>query len=227
VAASFGPGRGFQIWDLGSLPGSLPATPKLEALDTETVYGVALWKQDASYYLGAAVFARAGGVNWIEGRIYDVSCIQTSCSGLGTPVWQEILGPQTSGVNFVTFSRSDKTPFLYFGNENRLTGGPQREWLYDVRVPSQPLEVTPDGVCTLFTCPGFPTITPTDYWSWYYQGNPTGFANVGPRRGKFHGQQFYRAGWSIFDVHRLVSIFADGFESGDTSAWMETLGAAP
>ena len=42
-----------------------------------------------------------------------------------------------------------------------------------------------------------------NYWAYYYRPNPTGFNLVAPRAGKFNGEYFYRAGRSIFDIHKL------------------------
>jgi hypothetical protein len=90
---------------------------------------------------------------------------------------------------FITFSRAGSVPFLYFGSDNRCSGGSQREWLYDVRNPAAPHDVTP----------------PTGYWGWYYRGGLTGFNNVMPRMGKFNGSYFYRAGLAILDFHVLTA----------------------
>ena len=79
VVLSSGAQRGFEIYDV-----STPNQPqlKLSALSGTSgtsVYGVALWRSGSSYYLAMR--------NDNEGKIYDVSCITSSCSGLGGPVW--------------------------------------------------------------------------------------------------------------------------------------------
>jgi hypothetical protein len=199
IVFSSGTLSGFEIWDVAD-----PQHPKqvLTGLwdpptclyDRPSVYGVAMWKDDATnkYYLGLRMqkfdCAQQRSVN--EARIYDVSCITGTCTGLGSP-----LNPLTeltldAAYYYVTFSKSGNIPFLYFGSDDRCAGGYQREWLFDVSSPASPHEVTA-------AAPG--------YWSWYYRGSPTGFNYMSPRRGKFNGAYFYRAGLSILDIHHLVT----------------------
>jgi len=192
--------RGFEIWSFANLP-QIPTTPKLSALQDEIVFGVALWRDGSSYYLAIAGFVATPQGQMVEGRIYDVSCIRTSCSGLGAPLWSQRLFPRIVEKNFVTFSRGNGAPYLYFGNENRRGGGPHREFLFEVSNPRGPIDLTPPGTAILQGAE-------TDYWSWYYDGNPTGFGNVAPRRGKFNGTYFYRAGLSLFDIHQVVGAVA-------------------
>lgn len=183
VVLSSGAGGGFEIWNIAN-----PASPqlKLDALTSQRppytpVYGVALWKEGAKYYLALRTH--------VEARIYDVTCITgSSCTGPGTLLWSKAL--DSGAVNFyVTFSRAGSVPFLYFGSDNRCSGSAQREWLYDVRNPAAPHDVTPQ----------------TGYWGWYYRGGLTGFNNVMPRTGKFNGSYFYRAGLAIMDFHVLTA----------------------
>ena len=65
-----------------------------------------------------------------------------------------------------------------------------------------------------------------DYWSSYYDQSTDGLSAVAPHGGQFHGVYFYRGAQTVFDIHRwtgppppTAEIFADGFESGTTSAW--------
>jgi PKD repeat protein len=51
---------------------------------------------------------------------------------------------------------------------------------------------------------GVDTHVTIDYWSYFYRESPTGFNLVAPRAGKFNGDYFYRAGRSIFDVHKWI-----------------------
>jgi hypothetical protein len=189
-------GAGVEIWNVAD-----PTNPRqvLTGLndvpmclyDVRGVYGVAMWKgTNNHYYLGMRTgkydCALQRTVN--EARIYDVSCITGTCSGLGSPIFTQELDSGTP-TYFVTFSRSFSTPFLYYGSDDKCRGGSQREWLFDVTNPASPHDITP----------------PTGYWGWYYRGSPTGFNNVMPRRAKFNNEYLYRAGLSIFDIHRRTT----------------------
>jgi hypothetical protein len=106
------------------------------------------------------------------------------------------------------------------------SGGGRRERLYDVGDPAAPVELGVEAGTVDWPNPGgVPDPYPLDYWSWYYSRSPTGFSLVMPRMGRFAGPYFYRAAWTLFDVHELVvpppdpTLFADGFESGDLGAW--------
>lgn len=192
--------RGVALWDV-----SIPSAPvNLHSgggrfLGDEIIYGVALWKQGSTSYL--ALQTPAGG------RIYNVtSCLSGACSSLPAPIWSQSWSV-SAARQFVTFSRggaSGSTPYLYFGNDNMCSGGPQREWLFDVTTPSAPVE---EGTGLTKTVPddnNNPVVV--NYWSSYYSGNPPGFSFVMPRRGKFNGAFFYRSAWSIFDVHESVNV---------------------
>lgn len=178
VVASSGAGGGFEIWDVSN-----PSAPqlKLDALTTQKppytpVFGVAMWREGSKYYVGLRTHN--------QGRIYDVSCISGTCSGPGNLVWSQNMDSGT--VNFfVTFSRGNSVPYLYFGSDNRCSGGDQREWLFDVSNPAAPHD-----------------LASSNYWGWYYRGNSTGFNNVMPRSGKFYGDHFYRAGLAVLDIHK-------------------------
>jgi hypothetical protein len=188
-----GAGSGFEIWNVAD-----PARPQLALsalndtpacrFDLRSTYGVALWK-DANnhYYVGLRTEKYSCNLqrNVNEARIYDVSCITGTCTGLGNPLFSQELDSGTSSY-FVTFSRSQNTPFLYYGSDDKCRGGSQREWLFDVTNPASPRDITP----------------PTGYWGWYYRGGSTGFNNVMPRRAKFNNEYLYRTGLAIMDVHR-------------------------
>ncbi|HEY4590748.1 MAG TPA: hypothetical protein VII86_16085, partial [Thermoanaerobaculia bacterium] len=185
VVSGGGPSWGVEIWDLRN-----PVVPqlKLSALTDRPVYGVALWKQGATYYLATRTVD--GSTHNLS--IYDVSCIDgISCPGLGAPLSTHAYDGQ--GTEYLDFSRSNGTPFLYLGTDNRCAGDTQHEWLLDVSSPTAPHD-----------------ISPFNYWGWYYRGGPTGFNLVAPRAGKFVGSIFYRGALSIFDYHQRTGIIGGG-----------------
>jgi len=192
VVASSGSSGTFDLWDVGD-----PASPQLKLSQqiAGATNGVALWKQGSVYYLAVRTVTVEGVPARTVHRlsIYDVSCIASSCSALGAPVFAgEFDGGGTA--EFLDFSRSDGgTPFLYLGSDDRCSGGTQREWLLDVSNPASPVDVSP-----------------FNYWGWYYRGGPTGFNSVMPRSGKFVGPVFYRAALSIFDFHQRTGLTGGG-----------------
>lgn len=177
VVTSSGASRGFEIHDFSS-----PASPvqKLKGLTNASVYGVALWRDGSSYYLGAIGDSAL--------NIYDVSCIASACTGLGGPI---ATVPMTLSTReqLLTFSRSGSTPYLYVGSDdNCRSGSPQREFLFDVSNPASPR-----------------SLGGASYFDWYYRGSATGFNRVAPRTAKFNGDYLYRAGLSILDIHKLIA----------------------
>ena len=193
IALASGAGSGFEIWNVAD-----PAHPHLAltalndtpvcSFDLRSVYGVALWKDAQShYYVGLRTekYSCTLQRNVNEARVYDVSCITGTCSGLGAPLFSQELDSGTSSY-FVTYSNSFGAPFLYFGSDDKCRGGSQREWLFDVSNPASVRDITP----------------PTGYWGWYYRGGPTGFNSAMPRRGKFYNEYFYRSALSFADIHR-------------------------
>ncbi len=211
LVVSHGSSPGFEIYDISNIAscsgGSCTAVQqKLSGLTDKGVHGVALWKQSSTYYLGARLEYWDAGAQAMrrELRIYDVSCISTTCGSLPAPLVTKTLSITTgTSYYFLTFSRSGTTPFLYLGSDNRC-GIPteHREWLFNVSTPSNPVDVTPTP--TIQASAIYSGVTQTysvDYWGWYYRPNPTGFNYVGPRRGKFQNNLFYRAAFSLFDFH--------------------------
>jgi PKD repeat protein len=190
VVASAGSSRGLEIWNLAN-----PTSPQLmiSTLTDRTVNGVALWKQGGAYYLAArtAVFEAAAGREVHRLSIYNVSCLASSCSGLGAPLFTGEFDGQ--GNELIDYSVSDGTPFLYLGTDSRCFTGIQREWLLDVSNPAAPQD-----------------ISPFNYWGWYYRTGPTGFNLVAPRSGKFVGSVFYRAALSLFDSHQRTGTTGGG-----------------
>jgi PKD repeat protein len=188
VVASQG-SQGVEIWRVSD-----PTSPQrvLKFAPPGSTYGVAMWQEGTKYYLATVEIANVPPRNL---RIYDVSCITSnSCGSSMSPVGTFGMNHAVlSAITFVTFSRSGTTPFLYLGSEDQFNGGPQREYLLDVSVPSAPVEVTP----AQSSIPGG-----WGYWGWYYAGNSTGFNWVMPRGAKFLGSYLYRAAFSVLDVHK-------------------------
>jgi len=178
--------KGLEIWDASN-----PASPSrvMNVLGSELVYGVAMWEEGANIYLAVRTLN--------QGRIYDVSCISGGTCSLGAPLWTKALAVASSGL--VTFSRSDSTPFLYFGSSNDCQLGNQNEFLYDVSSPTAPRDITPPGTAVV-------SGESVSYWGWDYRRNGVhGFNRVAPRMGKFGGRMFFRAANAIFDTHRWVA----------------------
>ncbi len=218
LAASSGAGAlGFEVWEVTD-----PANPvlALSGLGSEFVHGVALWRQGSRLLL--ALRSDPGTNTVTRARVYDLSCLDSGgCTGLPSPLWSANL-PLSGSDYFVTASASHGIPFVYFAPFDKCNAGHeiQNEWLYEVSNPAAPVDVTPPQQLIS----GFPV----GYWGWYYRASATGFNEVAGRIGKFNGEYFYRAAYSIFDVHHLVGrtvhpLFADGFESGSTAAWSDTV----
>jgi hypothetical protein len=182
VVASSGPSRGFEIWNVTN---PQEAQLELSGPTDKPFYGVAMWKDNGHYYLAARVGVGAA----IEGQIFDVSCIaaETPCTGLGPALSKRPLDSGTPGL-FVTFSRAGSIPMLYYGSDNKCAGGVDREWVYNVSDPANPVSLATPG-----------------YFSWYYRGSTTGFNNIMPRSAKFYGAHLYRTALALFDTHVLAS----------------------
>jgi PKD repeat protein len=208
LVLSSGSGRGFEIWNVSS-----PLHPQevLHGLDTQSVYGVAMWQQGGHYYLALRTdfFSSQQSRTINQAQIYDVTCVTGTCSSLPAPLSSLELDSGTSAF-YVTYSTSGGVPYVYYGEDDKCRGGAQREWLFDVSTPSAPRDVTPG----------------TGYWGWYYRGNPTGFNNLMPRSGKFINDTpyFYRAALALFDIHKhnpnanpTPYIFVGGPTAGSTN----------
>jgi PKD repeat protein len=195
---------GFQVLDMTD-----PQNPvsKLVGARDRPVQGMAMWKQGAAYYL-AARLGKSISIRQSQTAIYDVSCIATAngcgtVSPLGTPLSLDTV----SGTEYLTFSRSGATPFLYVGGDAYCNGsdGQQREWLLDVSDPANPKDISPTATTTVSAKYNeVPTNVAINYWSYFYRESPTGFNLMSPRAGRFSGDYFYRAGRSIMDVHKWI-----------------------
>src|SRR5436305_2176800 len=203
VAVTLGTG-GFQIFDATN-----PLNPISKGIGQRDrpVQGLAMWKQGTSYYL-AARLGKSASLRLSQTAIYDVSCI-ASANGCGAlaPLGTPLSTDSASGTEYLTFSRSGATPFLYAGGDGYCSGpdGQQHEWLLDVPDPTNPNDITPSAT-TPETAPynGLNTTVAVNYWSYFYRESPTGSNLVAPRGGMFNGDYFYRAGRSIFDVHKWI-----------------------
>ncbi len=191
LVASRGTTRGVWIWNVADV---LAPVQKLVALNSESVYGVALWRDlpSGKYYLATRHNA--------EARIYDASCIATpnGCTGLGAPIWTQSMFSGTPQF-FVTFSRTATASYLVFGSDQMCGGGTIREQVYDVTIPAAPVDMTPPQTVAIGGAP-------TTYWTWYYRNSPTGFNRTGGRMGKFSGDLYYRAAFSILDIHKRTTL---------------------
>ncbi|HEY3570332.1 MAG TPA: PKD domain-containing protein [Thermoanaerobaculia bacterium] len=203
VAVTLGTG-GFQIFDMTN---PLNPVAKGTGQRDRPVQGLAMWKQGTSYYL-AARLGKSASVRLSQTAIYDVSCLASAngCGALGGPL-STLNTDSASGTEYLSFSRSGSTPFLYAGGDGYCSGsdGQQREWLLDVSNPVVPKDITPSSTMdTHAPYNGVDTHVNINYWSYFYRESPTGFNLVAPRAGKFNGDYFYRAGRSIFDIHKWI-----------------------
>jgi hypothetical protein len=206
-----------EIWEVSD-----PATPgtavsRFSGLPAGA-WGVSLFERGGVAYLG--VVEKDGGASML--RIYDVdACLDADgCGSLGAPVYTRALGMPFASPQYLTYSTSFGTPFLYYGANGFGLEGIKAELLLDLGAfPGGAVtEITDGGGSYTDACTG----NTVDYWGDYYPGNGNGLRNVRPLVGRFDGAYFYRAAFGILDVHVNEGagvIFFDGFESGDTSAW--------
>jgi PKD repeat protein len=201
IAKSGGSGvGGIEIWEVTN-----PLAPSrvLRDLTTHNIHGLAMWTQGGRHYLALRETFK-GSIN--DAKILDVTqCLTNGCQNLnGTTIWQQGgLKPYPESVYWLstTFSRSGSTPFLYFGNHETCRQGKsagQTEYLYEVSNAAAPREVTPQGTMQHQG-------ETVDYWSWYYSTYQRGYSHFGPRTAKFVGGYLYRAGATLFDIHKWNS----------------------
>lgn len=210
-----------ELWSLED-PDS-PGSARLLGNDLDRqANGTALFEHDGHYYLAAV---HGQGMANRFGIFSLDSCLSGPCS-YGFALARKSLLPFTA-QQYLSFSRSHGDPFLYYGGLFSQLGGAGVEMLLDLR-PLRPdhsnielPELASGGPTYFDTCTG----VEVDYWGWYYSRNESGLRNFAPRRGKFHGNYFYRAAVGILDVHRRTAvesspgIFLDGFETGGTDRW--------
>ncbi len=192
-------GQGLELWQMNDPANPGVATQLFDGLDPET-YGSALFSHEGNDYLAAV--ENDGSLNKI--RIWNIN----ACGGgggacsLGASLF-DLPGPRFLSDQFLTYSTSDGTPFLYYGLFANGLPGPQVEQLLDLttlgRAGQNITEMTDGGATYLDNC----AEEDLDYWAWYYPGNEFGPKNLTPRIGKFHPDSgyFYRAARGILDVH--------------------------
>ncbi|MFL6290384.1 MAG: PKD domain-containing protein, partial [Thermoanaerobaculia bacterium] len=176
---AFGTGRLFEIWNV-----STPTSPVKVMTGAQPARGIAMWQEGSSYYLAAGNFGKV--------RIYDVSCIAGGACNVPPELKVlDVPGGQPP-LSRVSFSRaSGGVPYLYISGDDTVSCVPQREYLFNVSNPANPVEISPN-------------VNPGGYWGWYYEACASGYNWVSPRGAKFSGNYLYRAAYSIGDVHRLV-----------------------
>ncbi|HEV7506653.1 MAG TPA: PKD domain-containing protein [Thermoanaerobaculia bacterium] len=175
---------GFEVWNV-----STPTTPFKVMNGGGPASGITMWQSGSSYYVATGYFGKV--------RIYDVSCITSgSC---GAPVVLTTLDAPNGvpSLSRVTASKtSGGVPYLYVSGADTSscpTQPPQREYLFNVSDPAHPTDITPK-------------VDPVNgYWGWYYESCATGFNWVSPQMGKFYGNNFFRAAYSLLDVHQLAA----------------------
>ncbi len=190
-------GLGLELWELPDPGNPGVATRLFNGLDNRT-FGSALFRYEGNDYLAA--LERDGSFNVI--KIFNVNaCSGGSCS-LGTPVFDDVGVPPRISNQFLTFSTSNDTPFLYYGLFGGF-GGPKVEQLLDLTTlgrSGQNITEMTTGSPTYFDACEQDDL---GYWAWYYPGNEFGLKNLSPRIGMFHPDSnfFYRAAGGVLDVH--------------------------
>lgn len=203
ITSATGSSKGLKVWEIvPSASFGYQATQRVSAFGDQTLFGVATWTQGSKAYVAVRTASAA--------QIYDISsCLGGSCGSLaGKEVGPALQLGFLSGWQSITFSRAGNrdsgTPHLYFGNDGKCHNGRKKEWLYDVSNPASPVEVTGNKTTVVTASDGHQQTV--DYWSYSYSRNPSGFSQVMPRMGKFLGDYFYRAAWTIMEAHRRVNV---------------------
>lgn len=183
-------GREIELWKV-----TKPNSPELiYRADPGSGYlDVALWKTPAGkYYLALLDTFLQDGEYFTH--IHEVTCVTTRSCSNARPFASPVASLSSGGdfMALLTASQSGGRTHLYVGSKNRFSGGDQREFLWDVTNPAEPVELTPDNP------PG------EGYWGWYYAGNDTGFTGIAPMGAVVKDGYLYRAARNLFDVHELL-----------------------
>ena len=186
-------------------PSTASANELLSGLNT-FAQGVALFDYSGDQYLGV--------VNFNQLEIYDLNSCLTTGSGcnFGNRKYQQqtIIAEQV----YLTYSEANGKPFLYQGFQSLCSQVPNTfntEYLLDVSglaTGAGVVDVIRDPVTggEWYNDPG--NGMRIDYWSSYYDQATYGFSTFSPMIGKFHGEYFYRAAQTLFDIHQLQGVAA-------------------
>ncbi|MEO1369920.1 MAG: hypothetical protein AAFX50_22290, partial [Acidobacteriota bacterium] len=205
-------------------PPSGNSLPIFQGLETNH-RGVQIFEIDGQPTLATIFVDPTSTPNLSILRFYDLTgCLAADgCASLGPALWTLELPGIDGNFQFLTASKSRGRTFVYYGLETTPLEGRRVEQLLDVtglgpNGNGQAFEITEVGGD--YRDPDSGLLV--DYWGDYYGNNFYGLDNLLPRHGLFVGGLFYRAAVGVLDVHRYrtpVDLFADGFESGDCSAW--------
>lgn len=195
VAKSGGNGVPLEIWEVTTPSSPGTAVRRFQGLSAGA-QGMAFFEVNTIPYLGVV---EKSGSAW-RLKVYNVdACLDTNgCGSLGTALVNRPLDVSASSPQFLNYSVSGSTPFLYYGANEFGIIGDQVEQLLDLsNFPGSVSEITDSGGTYHDDCNG-QTI---DYWGDYYPDNDNGLRNIRPMVGKFRGNYFYRAAFGILDVH--------------------------
>ena len=197
LASTGGTATTLEIWEMSdpSNPGSAVRRFSETSINSR---GVEFFLRGAVYYL--AVIESSGSTKTL--KIYNASnCLDTNgCTSLGSPVWQRVLPAWSANFQWLTYTESNGTPYLFYGFESVNMEGDAIEQLYDLTTlgtTNQITEITDGGGSFTDACNG----QTVDYWGYYYPKNDHGLRNTSPHMGKFNGDYFYRIGFGYLDVH--------------------------
>ncbi len=150
------------------------------------------------------------------GKLYEFLDVSTSSDGRTWGYYGFMTSPGLFSTKFEYLL--DLTPLATVSFENVAARGP-------LQLP----EITDGGQTYPNSLPCAP-FTDVDYWGDYYPSNIYGLSFFIPRHGVFIQDKFYRAAYTMLDVHEVLSttdLFSDGFESGGLLEWSSVEGEAP
>lgn len=196
LASVGGTATRLEIWEMTnpSNPGSAVQRLNQTSINSR---GVEFFLRGSVYYL--AIIEASGSQRIL--KIYNATnCLDTNgCGSLGSPVWQTTLPSWSANFQWLTYSESSGTPYLFYGFQSVNMEGDAIEQLFDLTTlgtTNQITEITQSGGSFTDACNG----QTVDYWGYYYPKNDHGLRNVSPQVGRFNGDYFYRAAFGILDV---------------------------
>ena len=202
---------------------SLPPTIEVRGHGLQTTtFGVQLFEYDDRVFLGT--------VSPTDVDVHDISGCDSSAAACDFS--ERVVRVPTSNIdsiNWLSFSIGSERPFLYKGSHSLCsrpptTSQPAFELLLDLSGLASGGDAVPI-IGESYLDPGHTAPQRRiDYWSSYYDQSTLGYSAFAPVAGKFFGRYLYRGAQSILDIHEWTggppsTIFTDGFETGDTSAW--------